>query len=99
MRGEEFRTFHVLLQFFHVPLELGPSVLEPRDHLRVGQAQTGRDFVPIGRTEVFLVEEPFLQFEDLVVGEGRPRFPLLLGLLPVVEEVEVVLAIWKRKNT
>lgn len=96
VRGQQFRTFHVLLQLLHVALQLCPAVLEPRYHLCVRQPEAGRDLVPIGGAQVFLVQEPFLQLEDLVIGEGRSRFSLLLRLLARVEQVQGVLAIWKK---
>lgn len=65
-------ALHVLLELLHVALELGPPVLEPRDDLSVGQPQLGGDLVAIGGRQVLLVEEPLLQLEDLMVGEGRP---------------------------
>lgn len=34
VRGQDLNRFDVLLQLFHVPLELGPAVLEPGYHLR-----------------------------------------------------------------
>lgn len=95
VRRQEFRALDVLLQLLHVPLELRPPVLEPRDHLRVREAQTRGDLVAIRGAEVLLVEEALFQLEDLVVREGCSRFSLLLGLLAVVEEVQVVLAVWK----
>jgi hypothetical protein len=98
VRGEELGALDVLLELLHVALELGPPVLEPGDDLGVGQAQRGGDLVAVRRTEVLLVEEPLLQLEDLVVGEGRPRLSLLLGLLARVEQVEVVLAVCGRKT-
>jgi len=57
--------------------------------LSVTEAEIGCDFVPIRGAQVLLVEEPFFQFEDLVVGEGGSRLPLLLGLLPAVEQVQM----------
>lgn len=85
MSRQQFRTFHVFFQFFHVPFQFGPAILEPSDHLGVGQPQTRGYFVSVRRTEVFLVQEPLFQLENLVVCEGRPRFSLLLWLLPRIE--------------
>ncbi len=47
-------------------------------YLCVGKTESGCDFVAIGRRKILLVEETFLQLEDLMVGEGGARFPLLL---------------------
>jgi len=54
-----------------------------------GQAQGGGDLVAIGRRQVLLVEEPLLQLEDLVVGEGGARLALLLRLRSVREDVQM----------
>lgn len=54
-----------------------------RTYLGVGKSERRSDLVSVGGREVFLVEEPLLQLEDLVVGEGRPRLPLLLRVLLV----------------
>jgi hypothetical protein len=64
--------------------------LEPRDDLRVAEAQLTRDLVPVCRRQILLVQESLLQLEDLVVGKRCARLPLLLGLLAVVEEVQVI---------
>ena len=69
---------YILLHLLHVSLELGASVLEPGDDLAARQAQGGGDLVPVGRGEVLLVQEPPLQLEYLVVGEGSAGLPLLL---------------------
>lgn len=88
--AERRQRLPVLLLLLVVPLHLGPSVLEPRDHLRVGQAQAGRDLVPVGRRQVLLVQETFLQLEYLVIGESGAWLALLLGLRPRVEQVQVI---------
>lgn len=51
MLGDQKRIhgLHVLLKLLHVPLELRPPVLEPRDHLGIGQTQLIGDLIPIGR--------------------------------------------------
>lgn len=87
--AERGQRLPVLLLFFVVPLHLGPPVLEPRDHLRVGQAQAGRDLVPVRRRQVLLVQEALLQLEDLVVGERGARLAFLLRLRARVEQVQV----------
>jgi len=90
VRGEDFGRLDVLLELLHVALELGAPILEPRDHLRVAQAELRGDLVAVGRRQVLLVQEPLLQLEDLVVGEGGARLALLLCvLLPRVEQVQV----------
>lgn len=91
---ERVHRLHVLLQLLHVPLELRPSVLEPRDHLRVAQSQLSGDLVPVRRAQVLLVEEPLLQLEDLLVRERGPALALLLRLLTVVEQVQVIGLLW-----
>lgn len=87
---QRVHRLHVLLQLLHVPLQLRPSVLEPRDHLGIAQAQLSRYFVPVRWAQVLLVEEPLLQLEDLLVGERCPALALLLRLLPVVEQIQMV---------
>lgn len=89
---------HVLLQLLHVSLELRAPVLEPRDHLGVAKAQLGRDLVAVRGAQILLVQETFLQLEYLLVREGRPAFPLLLGLLSVIEEVQVVGLFYNKKR-
>lgn len=44
-----------------------------------------------------MVQEPLLELEDLRVGEGGPRFPLLLWLGPVREQVQMGL-LWVNKE-
>ena len=84
---------------FHVTFEFGASVLEPGDDLGVGQTQRQGDLVSIGRWQVLLIEEALLQLENLVVGEGRPRFPLLLGLLARTEQLRVTRRVtWKQQK-
>ena len=53
--------------------------------LSVGEAEGRRDLVPVGGREVLLIQKPLLQLENLVVGERRPRLPLLLRRLLVGE--------------
>lgn len=79
----------VLLLLLVVPLHLGPTVLEPRDDLRVRQAEAGRDLISVGRRQVLLVQEPLLQLEYLVIGERGARLALLFGLRPRVEQVQM----------
>lgn len=93
MGVQEFRAFHVLLQLLHVSFQFRSAILEPRYHLCIGQSQIRGYFVAVGRTEVFLVEEPFFQLENLVIRECGPGFSFLFRLLAVVEQVEVVLAV------
>ena len=80
----------VSLQLLQVPLQLGAPVLEPRDHLGVGEAQRGGDLVSVGRGQVLLVEEALLQLVDLLVREGRPRLASLLGRLRLGEEAQLI---------
>lgn len=89
VRGEDLDAVEVLFQLLDVALLLGPAVLEPGDHLGVGQAQGGGDLVAIGRGQVLLVEETLLQLKDLVVGEGGAGLALLLGLWSVREDVQM----------
>jgi len=92
---------HVLLELLHVPLELRPSVLEPRDHLGIAETQLGGDLVPVGRAQVLLVQESLLQLEYLLIRERGPALALLLRLLPIVEQVQVIglLCNGKRSDT
>ncbi|KAJ8941771.1 hypothetical protein NQ318_006428 [Aromia moschata] len=71
-------TLHHPPHLLHVPLQLRPSILEPGDDLGVGNAQGRGNLVSDGGTYVFLVQEPFLKFEELEVGEGRAGLSLLL---------------------
>lgn len=87
--GEHLDAVEVLLQLLNVALLLGPSVLEPSDHLRIGETQRGGDLVTIGGRQILLVEETLLQLEDLMVGEGGARLALLLRLRTVREYVQV----------
>ena len=90
LRDEQrIHRLHVLFQLLHIPLQLGSPVLEPRDHLGIAQAELRGDLVAVRRRQVLLVQEPLLQLKDLLVGKGRPAFPLLLRLLSVVEQVQV----------
>ena len=51
-------------------------------HLGIGESEGRGDFVPVGGREVLLIQKSLFQLENLVVGERRPRLPLLLrGLL------------------
>lgn len=83
-------SLHVLLELLHVPLELRPPVLEPRDHLGIAQTELSGDLVPVGWAQVLLIEESFLQLEDLLIRERGPTLALLLRLLAVVEQVQVI---------
>lgn len=97
VRGEYLDAVEVLLQLLNVALLLGPSVLEPSDHLRIGESQRGGDLVTIGGRQILLVEETLLQLEDLMVCEGGARLALLLRLRTVREYVQVRL-ICKRER-
>lgn len=87
--AERGQRLPVLLLLLVVPLHLGPPVLEPRDHLGVGQPEAGRYLVPVGRRQILLVQETFLQLEYLVVGKSGARFAFLFGLRPRVEQVQM----------
>ena len=41
--AQNLGRFDVLFQFFHVAFEFGASILEPGDHLGVGQSQRQGD--------------------------------------------------------
>ena len=58
---------------------------ESNTDLGIREAEGGRDLVPVRGREVLLIEKPLLQLENLVVGERRPRLPLLLRRLLVGE--------------
>ena len=88
--GRVRRRRHVRATFLQVSLQLRAPVLEPRDHLRVRQSQTERDLVPVGRREVLLVEEALLEFVDLLIREGRARFPSLLRRRILCEHVQLI---------
>ena len=60
-------------------MSVSPSVLVPGLHLGVRQAQLGRQLHPVLDGEIFLPLEAGLQGLQLVVGEGSPCLPLLLG--------------------
>lgn len=100
MLGDQKRvhSLHVLLKLLHVPLELRPPVLEPRDHLSVAQTELCGDLVPVGRAQVFLIEKSFLQLEDLLIRERGPTLALLLRLLAVVEQVQVISLLCNKQN-
>lgn len=78
-------SLHVLLKLLHVPLELRPPVLEPRDHLGIAETELSRDLIPVGRAQVLLIQKSLLQLENLLIREGGPALALLLRLLTVVE--------------
>lgn len=61
------------------PLGFIPPVLEPDFHLRLGELQVFGQVGSLGGRQVFLVAEFPLQFDDLGVGERRPRALRLLG--------------------
>lgn len=83
-------SLYVLFKLLHVPLELCPSVLEPRDHLGIAETQLSGNLVPVGRTQVLLVQKSLLQFEDLLIRECGPTLALLFRLLAIVEQVQVI---------
>ena len=68
----------VSFELLNVSLQLGASVLEPRDHLRVGETQLRGDLVTVGWREVLLVQKAFFQFVDLLVGECSSTFASFL---------------------
>lgn len=82
---QRINGLNVLLELLHVALEFGPTVLEPRYHLGVAQAQLGCDLVPVGGRQILLVQKTLLELEYLLVREGRATLSLLLGLLTIVE--------------
>lgn len=55
----------------------GASVLEPGFDLGVCHLQGFGQSCPLGRGQVLLSVEAFLQLTDLQAGEGCPRFLLL----------------------
>lgn len=55
-----------------------PAVLVPGLNLCVCQTQRGSELHPVLHTQVLLALEAPLQLRELVVGEGRARFPGLL---------------------
>lgn len=89
MSREDLHAIKILLQFLDVALLLGPAILEPGDHLGVGQAQGGGDLITISWRQVLLVQEALLQLKDLVIGEGGARFALFFRLRTVREDVQV----------
>lgn len=92
MLGDQkwIHSLHVLLKLLHVPLELRPPVLEPRDHLGIAQTQLSGNLVPVGWAQVLLIQESLLQLEDLLIRERGPALTLLLRLLAIVEQVQVI---------
>lgn len=100
MLGDQkwIHSLHVLLKLLHVPLELRPPVLEPRDHLGIAQTELSGNLVPVGRAQVLLIQESFLQLEDLLIRERGPTLTLLLRLLPVVEQVQVIGLLCNTRN-
>lgn len=83
-------SLYVLFKLLHVPLELRSSVLEPRDHLGIAETQLSGNLVPVGRTQVLLVQKSLLQLEDLLIRECGPTLALLFRLLAIVEQVQVI---------
>lgn len=83
-------SLYVLFKLLHVPLEFRPSVLEPRDHLGIAETQLSGNLVPVGRTQVLLVQKSLLQLEDLLIRECSPTLALLFRLLAIVEQVQVI---------
>ena len=98
LRRDLLQRLHICLHLLQVALQLGAPVLEPRDDLRVTQAELLRDLVPVRRAQVLLVQEALLQLVDLVVGEGRARLPPLLRGVPLAEQRHPVPA-WRIQNT
>lgn len=96
--GQLFEGLHVGFHLLQVPLELGTAILEPRDHLSVGQAQLLRYLVSIRRRQVFLVQKALLQLVDLVVGESRPGLSPLFRGLSLAEGVHVLTACGRRET-
>lgn len=56
-----------------------PSVLIPGFDLRVGQVEGGRQIHAVLDAEILLPLEAPLQLVELMIREGRPRLPGLLG--------------------
>lgn len=99
LRWDFLERLHVRLHLLQVSLELGPSVLEPGDDLRVGQTQLLCDLVSVGRWQVFLVQKALFQLVDLVVGEGRAGLPSFFGGLSLAEGVEMFTTYkWKERR-
>lgn len=69
--GQRAQRGQVGAHLLHVALELGAPVLEPRDDLRVGQAEPSRQPVALGRRQVLLEDEAPLQLQHLLRGECR----------------------------
>jgi len=89
MLGDQkwIHSLHVLLKLLHIPLELRSPILEPRDHLGIAQTQLSGDLVPVSRAQVLLIQESFLQLEDLLIRERGPTLAFFLRLLTIVEQV------------
>lgn len=87
-----FGGLHVRFHLLQVPLELCPPVLKPGNDLSVGQTELLGDLVPVGWTQVLLVQEAFLQLVDLVVGKRRAGLPPLFRGAPLAEECQAVSA-------
>lgn len=68
-----------------------PSILVPRLDLGVAQSQLVRQLHPVLHAQVLLPLEALLQRLQLVVGEGRARFPLLFTQSGRAAEPEAVL--------
>lgn len=78
-------SLHVLLKLLHVPLELRPPILEPRDHLGIAETELSGDLVPVGWAQVLLIQKSLLQLENLLIREGGSTLALFLRLLTVIE--------------
>ena len=72
-------------------LWISPPVLVPGLDLSVRQAQLGRQLHPVLDREVLLPLEAGLQGLELVVREGSPGLPLLLGVAGGVRAVSEIL--------
>lgn len=59
---------------------LGPPVLEPDLHLRLGHGQLIGQLGPLGARQVLGLLEGLLQYVDLVTREGRPSVLLIVGV-------------------
>jgi len=90
---------HVLFHLLDVSLELGPPVLEPRDHLSTREAELPRNLVPVRRRQIFLKNKTFFQFVDLLICKGCPRFSFLLGqlVLRLLLLFSLLSLLWKRR--
>ena len=72
-------------------IKILPSVLVPSLDLSVSQVQFGRELHPVLDGEILLPLEAGLQGLQLVVREGCPRLPLLLGVAGGVRAVSEIL--------